>query len=73
MGTGRQAYEHDIYQKMSHAERIHVIYRKTVLKQTIQSLSEETRLCYNSIRNILRAYRNTGRTNKLSYKTIKFR
>jgi len=70
VNTKRKAYYHDIYKKMSHADRIHVIYSKLVHNLPIRQLVQDTGLCYNSIRNIIKAYKSSGRTNKKNFITI---
>jgi len=60
----------ETYRKISHAERINLIYRHLVLKITMRKLQKDCQLNYNSIRNIIDTYRKTGRTNKKNYKTV---
>ena len=60
-------YNHEIYSKISHAERIRLIYMAANLKLTIKEIENITDLKYTTIRNIVFTYYRTGRTNKLTY------
>jgi hypothetical protein len=63
----RKKYNHDIYQKISHAERVKMIYDNKVHDKSIKQLVSETGIKYNTIRNIVICYEQTGRTNKKSF------
>jgi len=66
----RKSYNHDIYKKISHAQRIGVIYAHFIHLEPMRKMSREVGISYNSIRNIVNAYKNYGRTNKKSTKSI---
>ena len=55
------------YRKISHAERIAMIYQHSVHKKPIRRISMEMDISYNSVRSIIQTYEKTGRTNKLKY------
>ena len=59
------------YQKISHAERINLIYENSIHRIPMRQLASRTGVNYNSIRNIVVAYKSSGRTNKKNSKTIK--
>ena len=63
----RKKYSHDIYQKISHADRIKAIYLNQIHRIPAQELEDRVGIKYNTIRNIIRAYLATGRTNKKSF------
>ena len=50
--------------KITHSQRINVIYMKTVQNLSIVDIEKKTGLKYNSIRNIINAYKKDGRTNR---------
>jgi len=55
------------YKKISHAERLKIIYLHVIHAVTVNEISAEMDLKSNSIRNILKAYELCGRTNKKKY------
>ena len=54
----------DVYMKISHSQRINVVYMKTVHNLSIVDIEKITGLKYNSIRNIINTYKKDGRTNR---------
>jgi len=60
-------YSHDIYKKITHSMRIHIIHQAVTLKRSIREIEAETGIQYTSVRNIILTYHRTGRTNKLTY------
>ena len=63
----RKFYDHTIYQKITHIERLNVIYSRVIHQLSLNEISAELNLKYNTVRNILNAYKNSGRTNKKKY------
>lgn len=63
----RKIYDHTIYQKITHIERLNVIYSRVIHQLSLNEISNEQNLKYNTVRNILNAYKNSGRTNKKKY------
>jgi len=63
----RKKYNHDIYKKISHAQRVQMIYDYKLHGKSIKQLVTETGIKYNTIRNIVLCYEETGRTNKKSF------
>jgi hypothetical protein len=63
----RKVYDHTIYKKITHIERLNVIYGRVIHKLSLNQLSLEQNIKYNTVRNILNAYNNSGRTNKKKY------
>ena len=59
------------YKKISHAERISIIYTHLVHMHPLRHISRAKGVSFNSVRNIIEAYQVTGRTNKKNYKTVK--
>jgi len=60
----RQQGKRDKYRKLSHAQRIMIIYLRIIHHMPLDFIQERSNVKYNTIRNILRAYRKYGRTNK---------
>jgi len=60
----------EVYRKITHAERVAIIYKHMVHRIPMRKIARRSGVSYNSIRNIMDTYRNTGRTNKKNYKTI---
>ena len=56
------------YSRISHDQRLNIIYSKTILDMTLHEISEATGINYNSVRNILKNYNDDGRTNRKIYK-----
>lgn len=55
------------YKRITHDQRLNVIYGKYVHGASLKELASENHLNYNSVRNILNQYRKTGRTNKKEF------
>ena len=66
----RRNYKHDIYKKISHAERINILYLLHVHHLNMKKISDQIDVNYNSIRNIVETYRKTGRTNKKCFRSV---
>ena len=58
------------YKKISHADRIKIIYMRMVHNISVMQIEAELGIKYNSIRNILIAYERNGRTNKKKYTKV---
>lgn len=56
------------YKRISHQDRINVIYSKFVLNTRFKDIAHENDLNYNSVRNIINSFRRTGRTSKKEFK-----
>ena len=54
-----------IYKKISHAERINLVYKHVVHSHTMRELEHMSGMSYCSIRHIILAYKEHGRTNNL--------
>ena len=52
------------YGKITHRQRISVVYSKVVHSMPLKQIEATTGVKYNTIRNLLRTYRLYGRTNK---------
>ena len=52
------------YTKFTHAERIDIIYGNRVHMIPMRKLARLNGLSYNSVKNIIDAYKLTGRTNR---------
>ena len=59
-----------VYKKISHALRIRVIYQHLINKVTLRGVAAETEVSFNSVRNIIDSYRDSGRTNRKNFKTV---
>ena len=68
--TKKKTHHHEIYRKLSHSQRINFIYSHKVLKIPISRLSRDLGVSYSSIRNVIEAYKSSGRTNKMNCNTI---
>ena len=55
------------YKKISHGMRINIIYLKQVHERTVADISKIVDLKYNSVRNVVKAFETSGRTNKKKY------
>ena len=71
LNTPRKKYSHDIYRKTSHSERIDIIYQSSIHKAAIKSIATAKGMSYNSVRNIIKSFQASGRTNKKKYVHIK--
>ena len=58
------------YKKISHAERIDIIYKHSMHRMSMKKLSVSKGIGFNSVRNVIDAYKETGRTNRKNYKTV---
>ena len=67
-----KVYYHDIYRKTSHADRIGLIYNYAIHNVSLKKLADKSVVSYNSIRNYVEAYKATGRTNRMNFKTVLF-
>ena len=56
------------YKRISHSERIDLIYERIVHRASVRRMSKERGLAENTIRNILKAFSDSGRTNRKYYK-----
>ena len=56
-----------VYKKITHSDRIAIIYLRHVHNYSLHKLESSLNVKYNSIRNILKAYDESGRTNKKAY------
>lgn len=56
------------YKRITHAQRLDIIYKRLVHLASVRRMSRERGLAENTIRNILRAYNDCGRTNKKVYR-----
>ena len=55
------------YKKITHKERINVIYMREVHGMSFKQISKGFDIKYNSVRNILKAYNERGHTQKKRY------
>jgi len=63
----RKKYNHTIYKKISHAERIQAIYLHKIHEVTLLDLAARLGIKYNTLRYIISSYDKSGRTNKKSF------
>ena len=63
----RKTYRHDIYRKISHAERISIIYDHLIHRVPLKHIRDQADVNYNSVRHIIHSYKKTGRTNKKNF------
>ena len=61
------------YRKISHAERISIIYSHIVHKKSMQKLCNSTGITFNSVRNFIDTYRMSGRTNRKSQRMVELK
>ncbi len=57
------------YDKISHAQRLQVLYLKLVHSLPLKEIQELSGLKYHSVRNILKVYKKSGRTNKKNFRS----
>lgn len=57
------------YQRITHQQRLNVIYDKYIHNSSIKKMATANNLNYNSVRNILNSYKLTGRTNKMGIRS----
>jgi len=55
------------YAKITHSQRILVVYLKVIHELPLEKIAELSGVKYNTIRNILKTYKRHGRTNKKAY------
>ena len=63
----RKRYYHDIYKKITPLDRLNVIYNRQVHNMSLYDITSNYGIKYNTVRNIINTYINTGRTNKKRY------
>ena len=64
----RKVYYHDIYRKITPVDRLNVIYSRQVHNMSLYDITHQFGIKYNTVRNIINTYVNTGRTNKKRYR-----
>jgi len=61
--TKQRRKKRGAYDRISHAQRIQVIYLKTVHELPLKVIQDVVGIKYNTVRNLLRTFRKSGRTN----------
>ncbi len=65
--TRRRKYNHLIYKKISHGVRLNCIFDHIIHNKPIHLIVKETGFSYNTVRNIIVGYQESGRTNRKSF------